>query len=121
MGGETKNAKDSELACAGRVRCGLRLMLSHPSLASSLPWANKGVVSHFAKVRKSKFIWYNTSIMVHLPGREITRFMVQDSGKKSRFLGGAGDCLTVTDNQMLELGCPPLPLLAPVFTRVCPI
>ena len=55
MGGETKNAKDSELACAGRVRCGLRLMLSHPSLASSLPWANKGVVSHFAKVRKSKF------------------------------------------------------------------
>jgi len=23
-----------------RVRCGLRLMPSHPSLASSLPWAN---------------------------------------------------------------------------------
>jgi len=28
-------------------------------------------------------------------------------------LAGAGDCLTATDNQTLELGCPPLPLAWP--------
>jgi hypothetical protein len=55
---ETKNAKDSKLLL---VQCELqvapwRLKLS----ASPLPWANKGVVSHFAKLRKSNLILSRT-------------------------------------------------------------